>query len=217
MRAGPTSAIGDATRLIGSTRDRGEVTRDGGDGVRRAVPSPKVLIFAVSTKAKLFIPSIGDEITISFLSDGGCKCVALEGRRLRAPGMSAFGVVSAGVSTTDASFIPPGVIVFADDGVWTLRLELRLRGKGNAVLPPSVGEMAEAAIGVDTAFFEFLSLHPKNRPTEESTWSAGDMTLSFSSSGFFSKFVISFRGEFFGVIRNVARGFVGLPIGMPLM
>lgn len=146
--------------------------------------------------------------------------VAREGLRLRAFGTSAFGVVvlSAGDSTTDVNLIPPGVIVFAEDGDWICRLELRLRGNGKAVLPPSVGDIADAAIGVDTVFLEFLSLHPKNRPTEDRTCSVGEITLSFDSgAAAFSKFVISFKGEFFGVIRKVARGFVGLPIGIPLI
>jgi len=85
------------------------------------------------------------------------------------------------------------------------------------------GEMADMAIGVATAetgvFAPFLSLaQPKKRLTEAILPpSTGEVVeeRGMRSAGGATNEVISFRGEFFGVILKVARGLVGALIGIP--
>lgn len=169
-----------------------------------AVSSPSVLIGAWNSNE--LTPSIGEEMVI-LSSD------------LRASTLGSFGgsPLPFEIDIFLMSFLALGVVSsatvgrggFAVPGVDISRLR-----KEN----PSTGETADIAIGVATADFEPLSLHPKKRPTDDTSFSEGDVTsLSFSCGAGFSvgKEVMSFKGEFFGVIRSVALGFDGPLIDRP--
>lgn len=185
-----------------------ELTREGGLGVL-LVP-PRVLSGA--SKPKELIPSIGEEIMSCFCSscDAGGTSTLLMGLEIDILRMSllAFGVVSAGLSATEESLF--GTIVLVDEGVMTsLRRKLKF----------STGEMAEVAIGVAAADLVLLSFQSKNLLTVETMASEGEVTSLVASCGGLpspiGKVVISFNGEFFGVIRRVALGFDGALIDSP--
>lgn len=115
---------------------------------------------------------------------------------------------------TGASLADGGIAVFADMEANGSRLEVQ-----GAVSAP--GEIADIAIGVasaDAGSAPFLPpAQPKKRFKDDILPSIGEVvdergTGSGAGGG---NVVISFRGEFLGVILKVARGLVGALIGRP--
>jgi len=154
--------------------------------------------------------SIGDEIVISFSSGGGGASFSVDGR-------SCLGVFSSGdISVTGASLAQGDIAVFADVEANGSRLAFQ-----GAISAP--GEIADMAIGVATAetgvSAPFLPpAQPKKRLIEAILPpSTGEVVeeRGAGSAEADGNVVISFRGEFFGVILKVARGLVGALIGRP--